>query len=53
MIRRPNVIATEPRRVVLELHPDDYHALEVFCRDRRVTVPEMVRVVALRLARAL
>jgi hypothetical protein len=39
----------DPRRN--ELHPDEYRTLAAFCRDLRVTVPEMVKVVALRLAR--
>ena len=43
--------AVEPRRIVVELSADEYQALEAFCRGRRVTVPELVGVVALRLAR--
>jgi hypothetical protein len=46
------VAARMPKRVVVELHPSEYEALEAFCRGRCCTVPEMVRVVALRLARA-
>jgi len=35
------------------LSRDDFEALEKFCRGKCCTVPEMVRVVALRLARVL
>jgi len=42
----------EPRRVVVELHPEDYKALEAVCRGRCINAPELVRVVAQRLARA-
>lgn len=52
MLRPRREMAVEPRRVVLELRPDEYRALETLCRDRSCTVPELVRVVALQLARA-
>jgi hypothetical protein len=51
-IRGRQAIALEPRRVVVELSPDEYRALEVVCRGRCITAPELVRLVALRLARA-
>lgn len=53
MIRDRKTTATEPRRVVLELEPSEHQALETLCRGKCCTVPEMVRLVALRLARAL
>ena len=52
-IRDRKTTATEPRRVVLELQPSESQALETLCRGKCCTVPEMVRLVALRLARAL
>jgi hypothetical protein len=45
--------ARMPTRSVVELHPADSQALEAACRGRRITAPELVRVVALRLVRAL
>jgi hypothetical protein len=53
MIRGPKRMAAEPRQVVVELEPSDYVALETFCRSKCCTVLELVRVVALRLARSL
>jgi hypothetical protein len=44
-------VATEPRRVVVELHPADYEVLATACRNRRLTPPELIQLVALRLAR--
>jgi hypothetical protein len=41
-----------PRRVVVELSPADYRALEQACSGRPITAAELVRLVALRLARA-
>ena len=41
-----------PRRVIVELTPGEYRALEQACRGRPITAPEFVRLVALRLARA-
>jgi hypothetical protein len=41
-----------PKRVVVELRADEYRALEAACRGRCLTVPELVRLVALRLAQA-
>jgi len=45
--------ARKPKRLVVELSADDYRALEAACRGRCMTAPELVRLVALRLARAL
>ena len=42
--------AVEPRRVVVEFHPDEYRALEAACRGRCISAAELVRVVATRLA---
>jgi hypothetical protein len=42
-----------PKRVVVEFSADEYRALEAACRGRCVTLPELVRVVALRLTRTL
>jgi hypothetical protein len=41
-----------PTRVVVELSPAEYRALEQACKGRCLTAPELVRLVALRLARA-
>jgi hypothetical protein len=41
-----------PRRVVVELSPAEYRALEQACSGRPITAAELVRLVALRLARA-
>jgi hypothetical protein len=43
--------ARKPKRVVVELDADEYRMLEAACRGRCITVPELVRLVALRLAR--
>jgi len=43
--------ARKPKRVVVEFSADDYGALEAACRGRCVTAAELVRLVALRLAR--
>ena len=43
----------QPRRIVVELSADEYRALEAARRGRCVTGPELVRLVALRLARLL
>jgi hypothetical protein len=51
-IRGPKLAAAEPRRVVVEMDPGEYQALEAACRGRCITAPELVRLVALRLARA-
>ena len=51
-IRGPKLAAAEPRRVVVELEPSEYQALEAACRGRCITAPELVRIVALRLAGA-
>jgi hypothetical protein len=40
------------RRVVVELFAEEYRALEAACGGRCITAAELVRVVALRLARA-
>ena len=42
-----------PKRIVVELDAADYEALEVACHNRRVTAPLLIRLVALRLVRAL
>jgi hypothetical protein len=52
-IRGPKRAAAEPRRVVVEFHPDEYRALEAACQGRCITAPELVRLVALRLTRAM
>jgi hypothetical protein len=52
-IRGTKRTAIEPRRVVVELQPDEYQALEAACRGRCFTAPELIRLVALRLTRAL
>jgi hypothetical protein len=41
-----------PKRVVVELSVDDYRTLEQACKGRCVAAAELVRLVALRLARA-
>jgi hypothetical protein len=38
-IRGPKRAALEPRRVVVELSPSDYQALEAACRGRCITAP--------------
>ena len=43
--------ARKPKRVVVEFSADEYRALEAACRGRCMTAPELVRLVALRLAR--
>jgi hypothetical protein len=40
------------KRVAVEFSADEYRALEAACRGRCLTVAELVRLVALRLARA-
>jgi hypothetical protein len=50
-IRGKKLVEAEPRRVVVELHPDEYRALEAACKGHCITAPEFVRLVALRLAR--
>jgi hypothetical protein len=45
--------ARMPKRVVIEFTADEYGALEQACKGRCLTAPELVRLVALRLARAL
>jgi hypothetical protein len=52
-IRGRAAAAAEPRRVVVELDPCEYQALEVACRGRCITAPELIRLVALRLTRTL
>lgn len=42
-----------PKRVVVELEAWEYEALEVACRGHCITAPDLVRLVALRLARAM
>jgi hypothetical protein len=44
--------ARMPKRVSVEFTADEWRALEAACRGRCVTAPELVRLVALRLARA-
>ncbi|MGH3084696.1 MAG: hypothetical protein ACRDNP_11705 [Gaiellaceae bacterium] len=51
MIRGRRLAAVEPRRVVVELRPDEYRALEDACKGRCLTAPELIKLVALRLAR--
>jgi hypothetical protein len=41
-----------PKRVAVEFTAAEYRALEQACRGRCLTPPELVRLVALRLARA-
>jgi hypothetical protein len=41
-----------PKRVVVEFSADEYQALDQACRGRCLTAAELVRLVALRLARA-
>jgi hypothetical protein len=50
-IRSKKAAAAEPRRQVVELSPAEYRALETACRGRCLTAPELVRLVALRVAR--
>jgi hypothetical protein len=45
--------ARMPKRVVVEFSADEYRALEAACCGRCVTAAELVRLVALRLARVL
>jgi len=46
-------VARAPKRVVVEFSADEYRAFETACRGRCITAPELVRLVALRLVRAL
>lgn len=45
--------ARMPKRISVEFSADEYRALEAACRGRCITAPELVRLVALRLAQAL
>ena len=45
--------ALKPKRIAVELSAAEYRVLEQACRGRCLTVPELVRLVALRLARVL
>jgi hypothetical protein len=49
-IRPPRLVALEPVRVVVELRQDEYAALVKAC-GAFASVPQLVRLVALRLAR--
>jgi hypothetical protein len=46
-------VATAPRTIVVELRAEEYQALEAACQGRRVTAPQLIRVVVLKLAREL
>jgi hypothetical protein len=52
-LRGRRLAAVEPRRIVLELRPAEYEALERACKGRCISAPELIKLVALRLSRAL
>jgi hypothetical protein len=50
MLRGRREVAVEPRRVVVELSPEDFEALRVACGSH-VSVAQYLRLVALRLVK--